>query len=174
MTIHQIWVTCAAYTPLSPRAKKPTPLKCTNISSVCPQHFPAPGTDNTPGLASTWRQSHGQVSCWDHPLALQAGKNPFKSIPHPAPAPCSPSAPREGAATSQARRIHKNHLDVEPAKVAPHHSVGNLGDGNHSLCYHVCWCFLISCKSGQHLGEVSELYLPKTLAFHKIKIALKA
>lgn len=45
--------------------RKQTPVKCTNISSVRPWCFPAPGTDNTPGLASTWSQSCGQASYWD-------------------------------------------------------------------------------------------------------------
>lgn len=137
VTTQQIWLTCAAYTPLSPKTRKPACLKCTNISAVCPQYFPDTETDNIPDLASTWSQSHGQTSCWDHPLALQARKNPFKSIPHPIPAPCSLLTLRQQAGTRQARRMHKNHLDIEPAKVAPHCNVRSSGDGNHSLCYHV-------------------------------------
>lgn len=141
MTAHQIWVICAVYAPSSPRARKPTPLKCTNISSVCP----CPRDRQHPRLSL-----HMEPGPWEgellgpSPGSPGREKSPFKSIPNPTPAPCSPSAPREGAATSQARRIHENHLDIEPAKVAPHRSVGSSGDGNHSLCYHVCWCFLIS------------------------------
>lgn len=137
LTAHQIWLTCAVYTPLSPRTRKPTRPKCTNISAVCPQCFPAAGMDNIPALASTSKQSHGQTSCWDDPLALQARQNPFKRVPHPTPTPCSLLAPGQQAGTGQARRIHKNHLDTEHAKVAPHCSVRSSGDGNHSLCYHV-------------------------------------
>lgn len=40
---------------------------------------------------------------WDHPLALQAGTYPFKSISHLTPAPCFPPHPREWAATLPAR-----------------------------------------------------------------------
>lgn len=92
---HQTWVTCAEYTSLSPRDRKPIPLKHISLS-VQPQCFPAPG------YGSTRSQSREQIWLGPSPGPTGRAISLQKHLPSHTSL-CVPPPLREWAASLPAR-----------------------------------------------------------------------
>lgn len=160
LTAHQIRVTCTVYTPSSGNQLFQSALISPAFPCTRDRQHPRPS------------QSHGQASFWDHSL----GPGREKSLQEHPPSHSSPCCPSFGSNHQPGRKDPWESLGhptcIQPSSILQCRKLRRW----QSQPFLPCVLVLLNqlCKSGQRLGEVSELYLPKTLAFHTIKVTLKA